>query len=69
MEDLRHTARILLQRYDLALTDLWILYWNHGGDCHPFDFDAFIHELLPAAWFDMRALASAVDELVLENTG
>ncbi|WP_457962377.1 hypothetical protein M1E17_12485 [Arthrobacter sp. D1-29] len=69
MEDLRHTARILLQRDDVALTDLWIMYWNHGGDCHPFDFDAFIHELLPVAWFDMNALASAVHELVLESTG
>ncbi len=66
MDDLRHTARHLLQREDLGLIDLWILYWNHGGHCHPFDFDAFIHDVLPVAWFDVDALQSAVQELALE---
>jgi hypothetical protein len=66
MDDLRHTARVLLQRNDLGLIDLWVLYWNHGGHCHPFDFDAFIHDVLPAAWFDMGALQEAVEELSLE---
>jgi len=66
MDHLRHTARHLLQRKELGLIDLWILYWNHGGHCHPFDFDAFIHEVLPVEWFDMDALQSAVEELSLE---
>ena len=66
MDDLRHRARHLLQRKDLGLIDLWILYWNHGGHCHPFDFDAIIHEVLPVAWFDLDALQSAVEELSLE---
>lgn len=66
MDDLRHTARHLLQRNDLGLIDLWILYWNHGGRCHPFDFDAFIHEVLPVEWFDLEALQCAVQELALE---
>ncbi len=66
MDHLRHTARHLLQREDLGLIDLWILYWNHGGHCHPFDFDAFIHDVLPVAWFDVDALQSAVQELALE---
>ncbi|MFF1252832.1 hypothetical protein ACFVYC_10125 [Pseudarthrobacter sp. NPDC058329] len=66
MDDLRHTARHLLQRNDLGLIDLWILYWNHGGRCHPFDFDAFIHEVLPVEWFDIGALQCAVQELALE---
>ena len=66
MDDLRHKARVLLQQNDLGLIDLWILYWNHGGQCHPFDFDAFIHEIVPSAWFDMTALEVAVRELSLE---
>jgi hypothetical protein len=66
MDDLRHTARVLLQRKDLGLIYLWVLYWNHGGHSHPFDFDAFIHDVLPAAWFDMGALQEAVEELSLE---
>lgn len=69
MEDVRRAARILLQRKDLAAIDLWILYWNRGGHCSPFDFDAFIHELMPAAWFDVNALACALDDLALETTG
>ncbi|MBT2566305.1 hypothetical protein J7I84_07310 [Arthrobacter sp. ISL-85] len=66
MDDLRHTARVLLQRNNLGLFDLWIFYWNHGGHCHPFDFDAFIHEILPPSWFDMAALELALRELSLE---
>jgi hypothetical protein len=66
MEDLRHTARVLLRRTDLGLIDLWILYWNQGGNCHPFEFDAFIYDALPAAWFDMEVLRGAVEELSLE---
>jgi hypothetical protein len=67
MEELRSTARILLQQPDLALIDLWILYWNRGGHCHPFDFDAFIHELLPDTGFDFFALSSALDDLLAER--
>ena len=67
MDDLRHTARDLLQRKDRGLVDLWILYWNHGGRCHPFDFDAFVHDVLPGEWFDVDALAVAVEELALES--
>lgn len=52
LEDLRQTARTLLQRKDLGLIDLWILYWNYGGRCCPFDFDAFIHEVFPTEWFN-----------------
>jgi hypothetical protein len=66
MDDLRHTARVLLQRTELGLIDLWIPYWNHGGRCHPFEFDAFIYEALPGEWFDMEALHSAVIELSME---
>jgi hypothetical protein len=66
--DLRLRARTLLQREDLALVDLWIQYWSHGGDCDPFEFDAFIHDLLPVSWFDMRALAWAIDDLVYETS-
>jgi hypothetical protein len=55
MDDLHLMARILLSQEELALIDLWILYWNHGGDCHPFDFDAFIHDMLPFAGFDLNA--------------
>ncbi|MDQ0867271.1 hypothetical protein [Arthrobacter globiformis] len=69
MEELRFTARNLLQQEELALIDLWILYWNHGGDCHPFDFDAFIYEILPFAGIDLNALQCAVTDLVLENIG
>ncbi|GAA3401179.1 hypothetical protein [Pseudarthrobacter polychromogenes] len=67
MDDLRRTARDLLQRQDRGLVDLWILYWNHGGRCHPFDFDAFVHDVLPVEWFDLGALAVAVEELALES--
>ncbi|TLM72374.1 hypothetical protein [Pseudarthrobacter sp. NamB4] len=67
MDDLRHTAQHLLQRKDRGLIDLWILYWNHGGRCHPFEFDAFVHHMLPAQWFNMEALAEAVEELSLES--
>lgn len=67
MEDLLNTARSLLMQPDLALVDLWILYWNRGGHCHPFDFDAFIYELLPSSGFDLSALASALDELMMET--
>jgi hypothetical protein len=67
MDDVRQTARALLQRKDRGLIDLWILYWNHGGRCHPFEFDAFVHEVLPLAWLDMDALAVAVEELALES--
>lgn len=66
MEDLRLLARILLQQEELAPIDLWILYWNHGGDCDPFDFDAFIHDMLPFARFDLNALGHAVTDLALE---
>ncbi|WP_258805741.1 hypothetical protein [Pseudarthrobacter sp. NS4] len=66
MRDLRHEARILLQRENVASIDLWITYWNHGGRCHPFEFDAFINELVPLAWSEMEALALALDELTLE---
>jgi hypothetical protein len=69
MEDVRRTARIVLQQEDLTGIDLWILYWNRGGNCSPFDFDAFIHELLPVTWFDMNALAFALEDLALENIG
>jgi hypothetical protein len=67
MDDVRQTARDLLQRKDRGLIDLWILYWNHGGRCHPFEFDAFVHEVLPLAWLDRDALAVAVEELALES--
>jgi hypothetical protein len=67
MDDARHTARDLLQRKDRSLIDLWILYWNHGGRCHPFEFDAFVHNVLPADWFDMEVLALAVEELAVES--
>jgi hypothetical protein len=67
MDDVRQTARALLQRKDRGLIDLWILYWNHGGRCHPFEFDAFVHEVLPLAWLDTDALAVAVEELALES--
>jgi len=69
MDDLRHTARVLLQRKHLGLIDLWILYWNNGGHCDPFEFDAFIHDVLPVQWFDMEALGMAVEELALEAIG
>jgi hypothetical protein len=66
MEDLRQTATTLLGRVDVSLIDLWISYWNHGGRCHPFEFDAFIHGILVARWFDTEALASALEELSLD---
>jgi hypothetical protein len=66
MEDLRQAARTLLGRADVSLIDLWISYWNHGGRCHPFEFDAFIHGVLVVHWFDMEALASALEELSLD---
>jgi hypothetical protein len=67
MDDVRCAARDLLQRKDRGLMDLWILYWNHGGRCHPFEFDAFVHEVLPVDWFDVDALVVAVEELALER--
>jgi hypothetical protein len=48
------------------LIDLWISYWNHGGRCYPFEFDAFVHGILVARWFDTEALASALEELSLD---
>jgi hypothetical protein len=69
MEDPRTTARTLLQQEDLALIDLWILYWNRGGQCHPLDLDAFIHEVLPTSDLDLNALSYALDDLVVENSG
>lgn len=69
MEDPRLMARILLQQEELAVIDLWILYWNHGGDCDPFDFDAFIHDMLPFTGFDLNALEHAVTHFALESIG
>jgi hypothetical protein len=69
MRDLRLAARILLQGKSVALIDVWILYWNNGGRCHPFEFDAIIHDALPATWFDTEALGFALDELMLETSG
>ena len=66
MEDLRHTARALLQRNELGLFDLWTHYWNLGGRCHPFDLDAFIYEVVPVPSFDVVVLESAVRQLALE---
>jgi hypothetical protein len=67
MRDLRAAARILLQGKAVVLIDIWILYWNNGRRCDPFEFDAIIHEALPATWFDMDALGFALDELTLES--
>jgi hypothetical protein len=53
----------------VALIDVWILYWNNGGRCHPVEFDAIIHGALPGAWFDTEALGFALDELMLETSG
>ncbi|WP_307612916.1 hypothetical protein [Pseudarthrobacter sp. W1I19] len=53
----------------MALIDVWILYWNNGGRCHPFEFDAIIHDALSATWFDTEALGFALDELLLEASG
>jgi hypothetical protein len=69
MRDLRAAARMLLRREDVSLIDLWISYWNHGGRCHPFVFDALIYDVLIVDGFDMAALASALDELSLEPAG
>ncbi|MFP5367816.1 MAG: hypothetical protein ACLGIS_13410 [Actinomycetes bacterium] len=69
MTDLQHSARTLLEREDVALVDLWISYWNHGGRCHPFAFDALIHEVLISHELDMEALAAAINELSLETAG
>ncbi|WP_411375041.1 hypothetical protein ACLH0K_01105 [Arthrobacter sp. MPF02] len=69
MADLQHAARALLQQQDVALIDLWILYWNHGGRCHPFEFDAYIHNVLVATWFDTDALAVALGEIALVTAG
>ena len=69
MEDLRQAARMILGREDVSLIDLWIFYWNHGGRCHPFEFDAFIYGVLVVCWFDMEALGSALEELALEVAG
>jgi hypothetical protein len=66
MRDLRHAARILLQRGDVGLIDLWIAYWNHGGRCHSFEFDALINDLAPLTLLDLEALTLALDELTLE---
>ncbi|MDF2050535.1 hypothetical protein [Arthrobacter sp. Cr_A7] len=66
MEDLRQAATTLLGRADVSLIDLWISYWNHGGRCHPFEFDAFIQGILVPRWFDTEALASALEELSLD---
>jgi hypothetical protein len=52
-----------------VLIDLWISYWNHGGRCHPFIFDAIISDVLIVGGFDVAALASALDELSLETAG
>jgi hypothetical protein len=57
----------VLRRPDLDLIDLWILYRSRGGHCHPLDFDAFIHDVLPAAGFDVFTLADALDEPVMES--
>ncbi len=69
MRDVRLAARILLQERSVALIDVWILYWNNGGRCHPVEFDAIIHGALPGAWFDTEALGFALDELMLETSG
>jgi hypothetical protein len=69
MTDLRQAARMFLEREDVSLLDLWIFYWNHGGRCHPFEFDAYVHGVLLVSWFDTEALASALEELSLEVTG
>lgn len=69
MEDLRQAARSLLRREDVSFIDLWISYWNHGGRCHPFEFDAFVYGVLIARWFDVEALTSALEELSLDLTG
>jgi hypothetical protein len=69
MRDVRRAVRILLQGKSVALIDVWILYWNNGGRCHPFEFDAIIHDALPATWFDAEPLGFALDELMLETSG
>lgn len=66
MDDLVRTARGLLLRNELGLIDLWILYWNHGGHCHPFDLDAFICDVAPATWLNKAALQAAVCDLALD---
>lgn len=68
MKDLRSAARTLLEG-DVSLIDLWVSYWNHGGRCHPFVFDAFVFEVLIDPWLNMEALAAAVNELSLETAG
>lgn len=69
MDELRQTARVLLRRGDLGLMDLWIEYWNHGGRCQPFDFDAFLYGMVPMmAWLNTGAFEAAVRELALEGT-
>ena len=69
MQDLWQTARMLIEREDVSFIDLWISYWNHGGRCHPFAFDAYINGALVVHWFDMRAVASALEELSLDVAG
>lgn len=66
MRDLRRAARNLLQGKAVALIDIWILYWNNGGRCHPFEFDAIIYGALPGTWFDMEPLDVALNELTFE---
>lgn len=67
MRDLRRVARELLQDKAVALIDIWILYWNNGGRCPPVEFDAVIHDALPASRFDTEALGVALDVLILET--
>jgi hypothetical protein len=66
MTDLRHLARMFLEREDASLLDLWISYWNLGGRCHPFEFDAYIYDVLLVDRFDTEALAFALQEMSLE---
>jgi len=66
MDDLRHTAKVLLRRNNPGLIDLWILHWNHSGRCHPFDFDAFNYGIVPTTCFDMEAAKAAMPDLALE---
>ncbi|MEW1812494.1 hypothetical protein AB0284_17530 [Pseudarthrobacter phenanthrenivorans] len=67
MDDLRHTARVLLRRNDVGLIDLWVLYWNHGGRCPPFEFDGFIYGVVPPSWFNKEAFEAAVRDLAVES--
>jgi hypothetical protein len=51
---------MLLAPGEVSLIDLWISYWNHGGRCHPFVFDALIFDVLIVDGSELAALASAV---------